>query len=74
MRVKVKAEDLQIGDQIYPRYVLDLFYRTNTLARTNKSGKGMVVVMLDDFSVKAFPIGKEVSVYRYDDERTEPDG
>lgn len=64
MRTKVKAEDLQIGDQMYPRRVLDLFFRTNTLARTNKSGKGMVVVMFDDFSVKAFPIGHEVSVFR----------
>ena len=74
MRIEVKAEDLQIGDTLYPRHVVDLFYRTNTLARTDKSGKGMVVVMFDDWSVKAYPIGHTLRVTRKEDERTEPDG
>lgn len=70
----VKSEDLQIGDVMphgdarfegpsYPA-VVDLFYRTNTLARTNKSGKGMVVVMWDNDTVTAYPIGKELMVLR----------
>jgi len=64
MIVYVNAEDLQIGDMVGQLYVNDLFYRTNTLARTNKSGKGVVVVAFDDFSVKAYPIGHEMSVIR----------
>lgn len=72
MKTEVKAEDLQVGDQMYPRTVIDLFYRTNTLARTNKSSKGLVVVVFDDFSTKAFPMGHVLKVWR--SERTEPDG
>ena len=75
MLIEVKAEDLQIGDSMSLRRVADLFYRTNTLARTNKSGKGVVVVMFDDHSVEAYPIGHKLAVFRTEDnERTEPDG
>lgn len=60
----IKVEDLEIGDYIYPRTVVDFFYKTETKAKAMKQGKGLVIVVYDDGSVKGYPVGSQIRVQR----------
>ena len=70
-RVVEKVEDVKVGDYIEGKEVFDIFYRTNTLRVISKikeqKTRGLVIVVFSDTSMRAFPVGKEIEVYREDE-------